>query len=67
MNGGPPGGGTWTGVAITFAGILIAAAVVLSIDPLREAVGDAVSGDTESVREDLDNAGGAHSSWSRSR
>ena len=59
MDSGPPGGGTWTGVALTFAGILIAAAIVLSIDPLRDALGDAVSGDTDSVREDLDNAGGA--------
>jgi uncharacterized membrane protein YdjX (TVP38/TMEM64 family) len=59
VDSGPPGGGTWTGVAITLLGILIAAFVVLTIPPLREAVGNAVSGDTESVREDLDNAGGA--------
>lgn len=59
MDSGPPGGGTWTGVAITFLGILIAAFVVLTVGPLRDAVGDAVSGDTGSVREDLDDAGGA--------
>lgn len=59
MDSGPPGGGTWTGVAITFAGILLAGLLVLSIAPLRDAVFDAVSGDTESVRQDLDNAGGA--------
>jgi uncharacterized membrane protein YdjX (TVP38/TMEM64 family) len=59
VDSGPPGGGTWTGVAITLLGILIAAFLVLTISPLREAVGNAVSGDTESVREDLDNAGGA--------
>jgi uncharacterized membrane protein YdjX (TVP38/TMEM64 family) len=59
VDSGPPGGGTWTGVAITLLVILIAAFLVLTIDPLRDAVGDAVSGDTGSVREDLDNAGGA--------
>jgi uncharacterized membrane protein YdjX (TVP38/TMEM64 family) len=53
VDSGPPGGGTWTGVAVTFAGILIGAAVVLSIDPLRDAASDAVSGNTGSVREDL--------------
>lgn len=59
VDSGPPGGGTWTGVAITLLGILIAAFLVLTIDPLRDSVGDAVSGDTGSVREDLDDAGGA--------
>ena len=59
MDSRPPGGGTWTGVAVTFAGILIAAAIVLAIDPLRDAVADAISGNTESIREDLDDAGGA--------
>jgi uncharacterized membrane protein YdjX (TVP38/TMEM64 family) len=55
----PPGGGTWTGVAVTVAGVLVTAAAVLLIPGLRDAVGDAVSGDTTSVREDLDGAGGA--------
>ena len=53
MHSGPPGGGTWTGVAVTLGGILIGAAVSLAIPPLREAVFDAVQGDTESVRDDL--------------
>jgi uncharacterized membrane protein YdjX (TVP38/TMEM64 family) len=59
VTSGPPGGGTWTGVAITAAGILLLAVVVLAVDPLRHAVVDAVSGDTGSVREDLRNEGGA--------
>jgi uncharacterized membrane protein YdjX (TVP38/TMEM64 family) len=59
VDSGPPGGGTWTGVAITFAGILAAGLIVLAIEPLRDALVDAVSGDTSSVREDLDGAGGA--------
>jgi uncharacterized membrane protein YdjX (TVP38/TMEM64 family) len=60
VHSGPPGGGTWTGVAVTIAGILIGAAVALAIPPLRDAVLDAVQGDTASVREDLrGNLGGA--------
>ncbi|HEX2128393.1 MAG TPA: VTT domain-containing protein [Solirubrobacterales bacterium] len=42
-----------TGVAITLAGIAVLAALVLAIDPLRDGVGDAVSGDTGKLREDL--------------
>jgi uncharacterized membrane protein YdjX (TVP38/TMEM64 family) len=38
---------------VTLGGILIGAAVSLAIPPLREAVFDAVQGDTESVRDDL--------------
>jgi uncharacterized membrane protein YdjX (TVP38/TMEM64 family) len=53
VHSGPPGGGTWTGVAVTLGGILIGAAISLAIPPLREAVLDAVQGDTESVRDDL--------------
>jgi uncharacterized membrane protein YdjX (TVP38/TMEM64 family) len=53
VHSGPPGGGTWTGVAVTLGGILIGAAISLAIPPLREAVFDAVQGDTESVRDDL--------------
>jgi uncharacterized membrane protein YdjX (TVP38/TMEM64 family) len=56
---GPPGGGTWTGVAVTVAGILVGVAVALAIPSLRDAVGDAVQGNTEQVRHDLGgNAGG---------
>ena len=53
MRSGPPGGGTWTGVAVTVAGILLGAAIALLIPSLREAVGDAIQGDTASVRQDL--------------
>ena len=53
MRSGPPGGGTWTGVAITLAGILVAVGVTLVAPPLRDAVSDAVSGGTGSLRDDL--------------
>jgi uncharacterized membrane protein YdjX (TVP38/TMEM64 family) len=57
---GPPGGGTWTGVAITVAGILIGLGVALAIPSLRGAMSDALHGDTEAVRHDLNgNAAGA--------
>ena len=53
MHGGPPGGGTWTGVAVTVGGTFLAAAIALAIPPLRDAVSDAVGGGTGSVRRDL--------------
>jgi uncharacterized membrane protein YdjX (TVP38/TMEM64 family) len=53
VRSGPPGGGTWTGVAVTLAGILIGVAVALAVPTLRDAVGDAIQGDTASVRHDL--------------
>ena len=53
VRSGPPGGGTWTGVAITLAGIVIGLAIAAAIPPLREAVLDAVRGNTDEVREDL--------------
>jgi uncharacterized membrane protein YdjX (TVP38/TMEM64 family) len=60
VHSGPPGGGTWTGVALTLAGIGIGAAVALAIPSLRDAVTDAVQGNTGSVRHDLGgNVGGA--------
>ena len=60
MHSGPPGGGTWTGLAVTIAGILIGAAVALLIPSLRDAVSDAVQGNTAQVRHDLGNSlGGA--------
>ena len=46
VHGGPPGGGTWTGVAVTVGGILIGVAVALLIPSLRDAVGDAIHGNT---------------------
>jgi uncharacterized membrane protein YdjX (TVP38/TMEM64 family) len=57
---GPPGGGTWTGVAVTVAGILIGIGVALAIPSLRGAMSDAFHGDTAAVRQDLNgNAAGA--------
>ena len=53
MRSGPPGGGTWTGVAVTVAGILLGIAVALAVPSLRDAMGDAIQGDTASVRHDL--------------
>jgi uncharacterized membrane protein YdjX (TVP38/TMEM64 family) len=50
---GPPGGGTWTGVAVTVGGILIGVAVALAVPSLRGAVVDAVHGNTAEVRHDL--------------
>jgi uncharacterized membrane protein YdjX (TVP38/TMEM64 family) len=50
---GPPGGGTWTGVAVTVGGILVGLAVALAIPSLRGAMSDAIHGDTAAVRHDL--------------
>jgi uncharacterized membrane protein YdjX (TVP38/TMEM64 family) len=58
VRSGPPGGGTWTGVAVTVGGILLGAAIALLIPSLRDAVGDAIQGDTASVRHDLGNSVG---------
>jgi uncharacterized membrane protein YdjX (TVP38/TMEM64 family) len=46
-----------TGVLVTVAGIVLLALMVLVIEPLRTGVGDAVSGDTESLREELRDLG----------
>ncbi len=53
MHSGPPGGGTWTGVAVTVAGILVGVGVAMAIPSLRGAMSDAIHGDTASVRHDL--------------
>jgi uncharacterized membrane protein YdjX (TVP38/TMEM64 family) len=53
VRSGPPGGGTWTGVAVTVAGILIGLAVALAVPSLHDAVGDAIHGNTAQVRHDL--------------
>ncbi len=59
MRSGPPGGGTWTGVAITVGGILVGVGMAIAIPSLRGAVGDAIHGDTASIRHDLSgDAGG---------
>jgi uncharacterized membrane protein YdjX (TVP38/TMEM64 family) len=46
-------GVTRTAVLISLAGLLAILALVAFVEPVRNAVGDAVSGDTESLREDL--------------
>jgi uncharacterized membrane protein YdjX (TVP38/TMEM64 family) len=57
---GPPGGGTWTGVAVTVAGILVGIGVAFAVPSLRGAMSDAIHGDTAAVRADLNgNAAGA--------
>jgi uncharacterized membrane protein YdjX (TVP38/TMEM64 family) len=57
---GPPGGGTWTGVAVTVAGILVGLGVAFAVPSLRGAMSDAIHGDTAAVRGDLSgNAAGA--------
>jgi uncharacterized membrane protein YdjX (TVP38/TMEM64 family) len=53
VRSGPPGGGTWTGVAVTLGGILLGLAVALAVPELRDAVGDAFHGNTARVRHDL--------------
>ena len=51
--GRPPLGG----VLITLAGVAVLALIVFAVEPLRSGVGDAVSGDTSSLREDLRDLG----------
>jgi uncharacterized membrane protein YdjX (TVP38/TMEM64 family) len=45
------------GVLITLAGVAVLALIVLAVEPLRTGVGDAVSGDTSGLREDLRDLG----------
>jgi uncharacterized membrane protein YdjX (TVP38/TMEM64 family) len=60
VHSGPPGGGTWSGVAVTVAGILVGVGVALAIPSLRGAMSDAIHGNTAAVREDLNgNVAGA--------
>jgi uncharacterized membrane protein YdjX (TVP38/TMEM64 family) len=50
---GPP----LTGVLVTLAGVAVLAVIVLLVEPLRSGVSEAVSGDTEALREDLRDLG----------
>jgi uncharacterized membrane protein YdjX (TVP38/TMEM64 family) len=55
----PPGGGTWTGIGVTVGGVLLGVAVAFAVPSLRDAVGDAIHGNTAQVRHDLgDSAAG---------
>jgi uncharacterized membrane protein YdjX (TVP38/TMEM64 family) len=53
VRSGPPGGGTWTGVAVTVGGIVLGVAVALAVPSLHDAFADAVHGNTAQVRHDL--------------
>ncbi|CAN5203438.1 hypothetical protein BH24ACT23_BH24ACT23_08390 [soil metagenome] len=50
---GPREGRPWRALILTIAGAAALGALVLWVEPVRDAVGDAVSGDTDSLREDL--------------
>jgi uncharacterized membrane protein YdjX (TVP38/TMEM64 family) len=43
----------WLGIALTAGAVAAGAVLVLLVAPLRDAVGDALSGDTEALRRDL--------------
>jgi uncharacterized membrane protein YdjX (TVP38/TMEM64 family) len=47
------GWGAWAGLAVTLAGIGAIAILIITIDPLRHAVGEAISGDTDELRDEL--------------
>ncbi len=47
----------WAGVAITLAGVAIAALIVLAVPDLRDAVSAAIRGDTEELRSEVDSLG----------
>lgn len=49
-----PTGPPWAGVAVTLGGIALGATLVIAVDPLRDAVGAALRGDTEAVRGEVD-------------
>jgi uncharacterized membrane protein YdjX (TVP38/TMEM64 family) len=53
VHSGPPGGGTWTGVAVTLAGVLLGIGVALAVPTLRDACFDAFHGNTAQLRHDL--------------
>jgi uncharacterized membrane protein YdjX (TVP38/TMEM64 family) len=48
-----PAPNPWAGVLLTLAGLGLLAALVLLVDPLRDGVGEALSGDTAALREEL--------------
>ncbi len=57
MTNGLPGGGTWTGLLVTLAGVVGMLAIALAIPPLREALLDAARGDTGEVRSEVRDLG----------
>jgi uncharacterized membrane protein YdjX (TVP38/TMEM64 family) len=57
VSSGPPGGGTWKGVALTALGLVVIIGIGALVPPIRDAVLDAARGDTGKVRDDLDDLG----------
>lgn len=57
MDTAPRPGAPLAGIAVTLAGVAVIVASVLLIPDLREAVGHALSGDTEAMREEIDSLG----------
>ena len=55
--GASPAGVPWAGVVVTAVGVLAVGLAVVLIEPLRDAVGDALRGDTGALREDLRDSG----------
>jgi uncharacterized membrane protein YdjX (TVP38/TMEM64 family) len=53
VRSGPPGGGTWTGVAVTVGGIVLGIGVAIAVPTLRDAGSDAIHGNTAQLRHDL--------------
>ncbi len=53
MTSAPPGGGTWTEVAVTAGAVVVGIGIAFLIPPLREAIIDSVRGDTAAVRAHL--------------
>lgn len=47
----------WAEIGITLAGIAVLAAIVVAVDPLRDAATAAIQGDHEEVREQIDRLG----------
>lgn len=47
----------WAEIGVTLAGIAVLAAIVVAVDPLRDAAGAAIQGDHDEVREQIDRLG----------
>lgn len=47
----------WAEIAVTLAGIMVMALIVVAVDPLRESVSALVQGDHDKVREEIDSLG----------
>lgn len=47
----------WAEIGVTLAGIALLAAIVVAVDPLRDAAGAAIQGDHDEVRDQIDRLG----------